>query len=285
MAVFIGFYALGTGVNNLGVFQEATTYTRPAVTLTGSGVAGLTQSVSQITGPTGPANGILQYGAIFDALTGGNLIAYWPWNASPTTGAYIAVPANFPATAVNIVLNTYLGAALSLSSTGGQGSSGSLIPQGAQIGTVNGQPMIAGTILVISAGNLGANTTLTTNFVYNANSAAIATTLTAANIAGARDWVVLALTGAISGAVNGQLPTVASLIPALLPTPVVGTSYILRILSATATNVWTVTTNTGWTLNGTMAVPAPGWRDFVVTITSITAATATLQTIGSSGSV
>jgi hypothetical protein len=148
MAVFTGYYALGTGITNAGVFTEATTYTRGTVTLTGTAASGLTQSVSQITGPTGPSGGVLTKGAIFDALTGGNLICYWDWVVLTT------VPNNFLAVTANIIFNSYLQNALTLSSTGGAGANGSTIDAGAQIGTFGGNPMIAGSKLLISGGNL-----------------------------------------------------------------------------------------------------------------------------------
>lgn len=146
MVALTGFVALGTGISNLGVFQEATTYTRPAVALTGSVIAGLTQSLSQITGPTGPVGGTITKGAIFDSLTGGNMICYWDWTL------LTAVPANFLAIVLNIQFNTYIATALNMALSGGQGSSGSLIDAGAQIGTMNGQPLLAGCRLNIAAG-------------------------------------------------------------------------------------------------------------------------------------
>jgi hypothetical protein len=38
-----------------------------------------------------------------------------------------------------------------------------------------------------------------------------------------------------------------------------------------------VTTNTGWTLSGTMTIAANTWREFVVTLNTLT--TATLQSV------
>lgn len=118
----------------------------------------------------------------------------------------------------------------------------------------------------------------TTNEVYNTNSATSGTLLTGANISGAINEVVLALTGTLGGAANAQLPTVANLLAAI-PNPVVGYSYKLRIINlSSATFTWTITTNTTWTLNGTMTIAQNTWRDFVLTITGAT--TATLQSVG-----
>lgn len=146
MAVINGFVALGTGISNTGAFVEATTYTRPAVALTGTALSGLTQALSQITGPTGPVGGIITKGAIFDSLTGGNMLCYWDWIVTA------AVPANFLAVTLNVVFNTYLQTALNLALLGGQGTSGSWVDAGAQIGTMNGAPLIAGTRLNIAPG-------------------------------------------------------------------------------------------------------------------------------------
>lgn len=159
MAVFTGFYALGTGVSNLSAFVEATTYTRPAVNLTGTVLSGLTQAVAQITGPTGPVGGTLTKGAIFDSLTGGICLCYWDWSL------ITAVPANFLAVSVNMIFNTYLQTALNLALIGGQGTVGSIIDTGAQIGTMNGSPLIAATRLTVAPGgnlvaHLGSGTQL-----------------------------------------------------------------------------------------------------------------------------
>lgn len=148
MAVLTGWYALGTGVDNTGAFQEATTYTRPAVSQTGNAVAGLTQAVSQITGPTGPVGGILTKGAVFTAVTGGTALIYWDWIT------LTAVPNNFLALTVNMSFNSYVQAALNLSLQGGAGASGATIDAGSQIGLVNGNPMIAAQRLLISGGAL-----------------------------------------------------------------------------------------------------------------------------------
>jgi len=49
---------------------------------------------------------------------------------------------------------------------------------------------------------------------------------------------------------------------------------------SSANFAWTVTTNTGWTLNGTMTVNQSTFRDFIMTITALGATpTATLQNI------
>jgi hypothetical protein len=113
---------------------------------------------------------------------------------------------------------------------------------------------------------------------FNTNTATAGATLTAANVTGGEDLVDLAMTGTLGAGANAQLPTVANLLQSMYA-PAVGSSYRLRIINRSSANfAWTVTTNTGWTLTGTMSVAQNTWRDFVVTITSLT--TATLQAVG-----
>jgi hypothetical protein len=49
----------------------------------------------------------------------------------------------------------------------------------------------------------------------------------------------------------------------------------LRIINENTTQTITVTTNTGWTLTGTMTIATNTFRDFVVNLTSLSAATLT----------
>jgi hypothetical protein len=118
------------------------------------------------------------------------------------------------------------------------------------------------------------------SFAFNANAAAAATALTAANISGGAVKTTLALTGTLGAAANAQLPTVAQLLAAM-PQAVNGQTYELSILNEDAGETWTLTTNTGWTLNGTMTIPTATSRQLLVTITSVANATATIQNIGS----
>jgi len=114
---------------------------------------------------------------------------------------------------------------------------------------------------------------------YNTNAAVASATLAAADVTGGSKEVDLNLTGTLTGASNAQLPTVAAVVTALGFTPVVGKTYKLRIMNSSAgAFAWTVTTNTGWTLAGTMTIAQNTYRDFIVTFAS--AAAATLQSIG-----
>jgi len=122
---------------------------------------------------------------------------------------------------------------------------------------------------------------------YQTNSSTSASTLLAgANISGGTIEQTLGLTGAITAASNAQLPTVANLLTSVDAHNVVvqtNQTYKLRIINigGSSSGVWTVTTNTGWTLNGTMTIAVGAWRDFYVTITDpVSAITATLQSVG-----
>jgi len=116
---------------------------------------------------------------------------------------------------------------------------------------------------------------------YNAAANTTGFTLAGNQIAGAENNF-LNLTGALTAAANVQLPTVANLksaLPANAQANPTGLSFQLRMInSSSGAFAWTVTTNTGWTLGGTMTLAQNTWRDFIVTFTSAT--TATLQAVG-----
>lgn len=117
----------------------------------------------------------------------------------------------------------------------------------------------------------------TKDAAFNTNSATTSTTLTAANISGGVASVDLQMTGTLAAGATATLPTVASLALAL-HSPTIGTSYRLRITNASAgAFAWTVATNTGWTLAGTQTIAQNTWREYVVTLTTLT--TATLQSV------
>lgn len=106
-------------------------------------------------------------------------------------------------------------------------------------------------------------------------------TLTAANMIAARDTVYINMTGSTAGSTL-TMDVVSNLVPALqaaLPgVNVVGMAWVIRVINTGGGNTWTVTTATGWTLTGTMTVANNTWRDFILTINSLTAAT--LQSVG-----
>jgi hypothetical protein len=116
---------------------------------------------------------------------------------------------------------------------------------------------------------------------YNAAANISSFTATPQQVMSGQD-TVLALTGTASAGVALTLPAVATLLAALTPQQaVVGSSVCLRVLNNATTQTVTMTTNTGWTLNGTMTLATGTFRDFIVTITGTGAsAAATLQDIG-----
>lgn len=121
-----------------------------------------------------------------------------------------------------------------------------------------------------------------TGALYKTNSAVIDTTLLGTDIAGAYDNMVLNMTGVLGAGRTATLPTVNAIVSAL-PNPANGQSYMLRIInSSSAAFSWTIQTNTGWTLNGTMTIAQNTWRDFLVTVTTAISLVkeATLQSVG-----
>lgn len=117
---------------------------------------------------------------------------------------------------------------------------------------------------------------------YNAASNTTGFTATQQQIMSAQD-TVLNLTGTLGAGAALTLPTATVLQSTLTPSQaVVGSSTILRVINSSSANfAWTVTTATGWTLNGTMTVAQNTWRDFILTITAVGATpTMTLQAIG-----
>lgn len=148
--------------------------------------------------------------------------------------------------------------------------------------TINGQAanvsasIAVGTIATFNCNTAGAWTVIPDSAqMASFNSAANTTSFTAtgAQVSGGAGTVDLALTGTLAGAQNVTMPTVAALVSAL-QAPMPGMSYRLRITNQSGgAFAWTVLTNTGWTLTGTMTIAQNTWREFVVTLNSLTAAT------------
>ena len=162
-------------------------------------------------------------------------------------------------------------------------------PQGATSDTINGFASTLGASILPGAQAIFTSPANGIWFVqaassrdagFNTNSGTSGVVLTAANITGGVASVDLSLTGSVTTAQNAQLPTVASMI-ALLHCPVIGTSYRFRVINTggSASGVWTLTTNTGWTLTGTMTVAVGAWSEFIITLTATT--TATIQRVAS----
>lgn len=88
----------------------------------------------------------------------------------------------------------------------------------------------------------------------------------------------LNLTGVLGAGANATLPTVANLVNSI-QSPSPGMTFKWRVINTSgAAFSWTIATNTGWTRNGTMTIAQNTWRDFYITLNSLT--TATLQSVG-----
>lgn len=102
-------------------------------------------------------------------------------------------------------------------------------------------------------------------------------TLTGAQAAGAAD-VTVNMTAVLAGAGTLNVPTAVQIVAAISGARA-GMTYRLRIInSSTGAFSWTVTTASGVTLAGTMTIAQNTWRDFYVTLTSLTAVA--IQSIG-----
>lgn len=124
-----------------------------------------------------------------------------------------------------------------------------------------------------------------THQAYTTNSSTSASlALVAADIYGATLEYTLNLTGAITSASNAHLPTVPALVTGIGVGAYPGQTYKLRIINGggSSSGVWTIinASDSSWTINGTPTIAITlGYRDFYITLNSLTAAT--LQSIGS----
>lgn len=115
---------------------------------------------------------------------------------------------------------------------------------------------------------------------YTANAATSAATLSAASVTSGGATVDVNMTGTLGAGAALTLPTVANMLQSMY-SPTLATTFRLRIInSGGGAFSWTVTTNTGWTLNGTMTIAQGTWREFVITVTNVGATpTATIQSV------
>lgn len=162
-------------------------------------------------------------------------------------------------------------------------------------GTINGGaanasvsvPPLSGAIFQLQNGSgvaaeqWGAISSVPTGGVPQTQYTAIATntpaTLTGAQMAGAGD-VTVNMTAALAGAGTLNSATAAQIVAAI-PGAQPGFSYNLRVINSSSGNfAWTLTTATGITLTGTMTIAQNTWRDFYITLTSLTAVA--IQNIG-----
>lgn len=118
------------------------------------------------------------------------------------------------------------------------------------------------------------------------SSTSASTVLSAANIFGGLMDHTLAMTGAITVASNAQLPTVPALV-AQIGNAVTGQTYRLRVINqnGSADGAWTLiqASDTSWTLTGSMVIPVGSWADFIITLTSMTAAAIQFDGVSGSG--
>jgi hypothetical protein len=117
---------------------------------------------------------------------------------------------------------------------------------------------------------------------YNAASNTSGFTATQQQIFSA-EQTYLNLTGTLGAGAALTPPTVATMLATMTPQQAqVGSTVVLRVINTSGGAFsWTVTTNTGWTLNGTQTVAQDTWRDFIMQITSVgTTPTATVQSVG-----
>jgi hypothetical protein len=89
------------------------------------------------------------------------------------------------------------------------------------------------------------------------------------------------LISSLSAGAAVTLPTVATMLTTMTPQQaVVGSTVVLRVLN-TSGQTATITTNTGWTLNGHVIILTATYVDYVMQITAVGATpTATLQSVG-----
>lgn len=118
---------------------------------------------------------------------------------------------------------------------------------------------------------------------YNTSSNTVGFTFAGSDLAGGSVSVTHNLLGTLGAGANATLPTAANLIAAFATAniPLVGgATYELNIMNTSGGAFsWTIVTNTGWTLAGTMTIAQNTFRKFLVIFNS-TLTSATLQSLG-----
>jgi putative alpha-1,2-mannosidase len=139
-------------------------------------------------------------------------------------------------------------------------------------------PYSSTTLVEASPGSWQSLADTSTSVGFTANTSTAAATLTAASVTSGEEIAIVNMSGTLAGAAALTLPTAAAVLSSMA-SPAVGSSFLLRVLNSGAgAFAWTVTTATGWTLTGSMAVANLTSVDFVATVTSAT--TMTLQRAG-----
>lgn len=216
------------------------------------------------------------------AQVGATLISAPLVLAGPTTGntAFVLNAAFSVGRAIYVWNTSSSLAALVYPPTGGT------INGGAANASVSILPL-TGAILQLQSGSGGASTAWgflpgtaangAASTQYTAVSTNTPATLTGAQMAGSND-VAINMTAALAGAGTLNSATAAQIVAAI-PGVQPGFSYNLRIINSSSGNfAWTLTTATGITLSGTMTMAQNTFRDFYVTVTSLTAVA--IQSVG-----
>jgi hypothetical protein len=114
---------------------------------------------------------------------------------------------------------------------------------------------------------------------YNVYAGTGAVTLTQQQTMAAEQTFLLISSLSAGAAIT--MPTVANLIATMTPTQaVVGSTVVLRVLNSSGQTA-TITTNTGWTLTGHVAIATLTFVDYILQLTNVGATpTATLQSVG-----
>ena len=189
--------------------------------------------------------------------------------------------------AINTVSTVGVGAGVNLpaSSPGLQivvqnnGTSALLVyPAQGAADTINGLPATAGLSLLpgsaitfncTAAGAWTGQTGSTHNAAVNTSTSAVSFTASGALVTGGVSTVDLQLTGTLTAAATITMPSIASLTTAL-HSPNVGTSYRLRMINqSSGAFAWTVAVPAGYTATGTQTIAQGTWREFVVTLTTL----------------
>lgn len=106
---------------------------------------------------------------------------------------------------------------------------------------------------------------------YQTNSATSTTSLTVNNVLSGLQETVLQMTGTLGAAATATLPGVAAIVAAL-PDARAGQTWRLRVMNTSGANFgWTIAAGSGGSTNGTMTVAQNAWRDFILTLTSLSA--------------
>jgi hypothetical protein len=124
---------------------EPKTYVRPAIDFAGHPT---TDRTPRVYGIEEPLHGLIRYGAIMDALTGGRCLVYWDWAPE----YYEIGPGRLAFPYKDLMVNLEYRLRLSVNSARADRPFSISIDAGSVIGSANGQPLIAGVKLGVEVG-------------------------------------------------------------------------------------------------------------------------------------